>query len=437
MNTNYDLIKILIVDDQQDNLQVMLNSLFNGGYLNILCARNGMDALQIVHNELPGIIILDWDMPVMNGIEVLKKLQEDPGTKLIPVIVATGAMLEPRDLDEALASGATDYIRKPYDQVELLARVKSALDFSWMVQTIQAQKQVIEKQNASLLENEKRLTAILNASNIACIFIEKFIVIEASHVFCALTGFNSTEVIGQSFFYFFPNEFHKDLTEIERMDGKYMSVSLLNRHRERLPVKMMIRPLEYNNTSVFSVTFMQSIQFAQLNEQSNDYIKHETRLNDLSAEIETLQIENKALRNQIQFKTLQNAGCNEVIAEVSKRINTMLITIPSAKGGLCDELIDCTNRLNHYLNNKRWNEFRLRFAELHTDFYDKLILRYPTLTENDLRLCAFIKLKMSTKEIATVINQPVNSVKVARTRLRSKLQMEDASESLLDILAKY
>src|SRR5665648_551110 len=157
--------KILIVDDMQDNLQMMLNCLFNGGYLNVLCAKNGADALEIVMKERPDLIILDWDMPIMNGIEVLKKLRKNPETKLIPVIIATGAMLDSRDLEMALNEGAKDYIRKPYEGIELLARVQTALDFNAMLTTIHNQNQLIKKQNSILEENENRLTTLLNASN--------------------------------------------------------------------------------------------------------------------------------------------------------------------------------------------------------------------------------------------------------------------------------
>jgi PAS domain S-box-containing protein len=434
-----DLIKILIVDDSQDNLQVMLNSLFNGGYLNVLCARSGTDALRIVQIEFPHLIILDWDMPVMSGIEVLKKLKENPGTKSIPVIIATGAMLSSKDLEEALTSGAIDYIRKPYDETELIARVKSGLDFSSILQTIETQKQKIEHQNFILEENEKRLTALLNASNEACVFIENDIIIEASQLFCNFTGFTRSEIIGQSFFYFFPPKFRKMLTDIENLDSNCLPVALLNINGENMPVEMMIKRTDFKNKKVLAASFLNLSQFSCLlnKEQTGNFLNDEAIMNKLNAEIQTLKSENDALLNQLQYKTLQSARCNDFMIELSKSLGDIYISIPEEKIRLREKIEKSINCLKQNMNDGIWDEFRLRFAELHTDFYDKLINHFPALTETDLRLCAFIKLKMSTKEIATIINQPANSVKVARNRLRSKLQIEDTSESLLNFLASF
>jgi PAS domain S-box-containing protein len=436
---NPEMVKILIVDDSQNNLQKMLNCLFSGGYLNVLCATSGTDALRIVQIELPHLIIIDWDMPVMSGIAVLKNLKENPATKLIPVIIATGAMLSSRDMEEALISGAIDYIRKPFDQTELLARVKSGLDFSSILQTIETQKQKIEQQNFILEENEKRLTAILNASNEAYVFIENDIIIEADQLFCNFTGFPREEIIGQSFFHFFPPRFRKILIDLENLDSNHMPIALLHKRGDNLPVEMMVKRTDFRNKNVLAASFLNLGQFShRLNEElTGEFLHDEVIINKLNAEIQALRDENIALLNQLQYKTLQSARCNDSMNELSKSLSDILILVPAEKIRLLEGIEKCINHLKQNINDGIWNEFRLRFAELHTNFYDKLLNLFPALTENDLRLCAFIKLKMSTKEIATIINQPVNSVKVARNRLRSKLHIEDNSEPLLNFLASF
>ena len=73
---------------------------------------------------------------------------------------------------------------------------------------------------------------------------------------------------------------------------------------------------------------------------------------------------------------------------------------------------------------KEWTEFELRFNEVHDEFYSRLKDKYPELTHNDLKLCAFLKLRMSTKEIASITFQSLNSINVARYRLRKKLHLE-------------
>jgi len=221
--------KILIVDDMQDNLQVELNCLFSGGYYNILCSKSGEDALKIVYKELPDLIILDWDMPGVSGIDVLKALKESSASNLIPVIIITGAMLELKDLELALQTGAIYYIRKPFEGNELLARVKSALDFSSMLRTVNFQNMQIEKQNTILKENENRLTALLNASNESCVLVENDIIFEATNTFYTYTGFKKEEVIGHSLYSFFPREFRKLLTEIEYTNKEILTASIFTK----------------------------------------------------------------------------------------------------------------------------------------------------------------------------------------------------------------
>ena len=91
--------------------------------IEILNAGNGKMAVRVAEEELPDIIIMDWDMPEMNGIMAIKQLQADERTKHIPVIMCTGVMTSAENLQLALETGAIDYIRKPVDTLELKARI--------------------------------------------------------------------------------------------------------------------------------------------------------------------------------------------------------------------------------------------------------------------------------------------------------------------------
>ena len=71
-----------------------------------------------------------------------------------------------------------------------------------------------------------------------------------------------------------------------------------------------------------------------------------------------------------------------------------------------------------------WNEFEMRFKEIHEDFYTQLGQLFPNLTPNELRLCAFLKLNLSTKEISSITYQSPESIKTARYRLRKKLNLD-------------
>ena len=82
-------------------------------------------------------------------------------------------------------------------------------------------------------------------------------------------------------------------------------------------------------------------------------------------------------------------------------------------------------------------DFDLHFVQIHPDFYQKLLDDFPRLTQNELRLCAFIKSNLSVKEIATINGISAESVKTARKRLRKTLNITGEDVSLLEFLSKY
>ena len=121
--------KILVVDDEPNNIETVINCFEDNDY-EMLIATNGEAGYQVAKTTMPDLIIMDWEMPIMNGIESIKKIKEDPSIKDIPIIMATGKMLSSSDLQIALEAGAVDYLRKPIDKVELIARTRASLHLS-------------------------------------------------------------------------------------------------------------------------------------------------------------------------------------------------------------------------------------------------------------------------------------------------------------------
>jgi two-component system cell cycle response regulator len=136
--------KILIIDDLPENVFILQDRLIQEGY-EVITSYDGNDGIQKAYSSLPDLILLDVMMPDISGFEVCKILVNDEKTKHIPIILVT-AKAGAEDTKEGLEAGAFDYIKKPFNRVELLARVKSALKLS------DANKQV--------LEIEKRTTFI-------------------------------------------------------------------------------------------------------------------------------------------------------------------------------------------------------------------------------------------------------------------------------------
>ncbi|MFA8341413.1 MAG: response regulator [Rhodothermaceae bacterium] len=120
--------KILVVDDQPDNVFILRDRLEHYGF-EVLTAYDGPTGIEKAFNEQPDLILLDVMMPEMSGFEVCKELSKKDETKMIPVILVT-ALTGVEDLREGLDAGAFDYIKKPFNRVELIARINSALRFS-------------------------------------------------------------------------------------------------------------------------------------------------------------------------------------------------------------------------------------------------------------------------------------------------------------------
>ena len=116
---------ILIADDEPNQLELMAFNLEQSGF-SIFKASNGLAALNLIDEHSPDLIILDWMMPTLSGIEVCRKLRSRSETKNIPIIILS-ARSEDTDKSFGLDTGADDYISKPFSPKELISRVKALL----------------------------------------------------------------------------------------------------------------------------------------------------------------------------------------------------------------------------------------------------------------------------------------------------------------------
>ncbi len=268
--------KILIVDDLIENISIMSSALEQAEDSYSLYQSIDVEiAFSIAKKRQPSLIITDWDMPHISGIEFIKILKNEETTKDIPIIMATGIMLSSKDLKTSLEAGAVDYIRKPIDKIELLARVRSVLELD------SYKKQIIERKNKELAEN-----------------------------------------------------------------------------------------------SLFLVR----------NNNFNSKIKEQLRSLKLSKQ--------------------DNVTVTKIIDEIDNKIKT-----------------------------DSWYRFELAFDSAHSKFKKKLLTSFPKLSPINIKLCILLKLEMSTKDIAVATYQKPESVRVARNRLRKKLNLSPEI-NLISFIAK-
>ena len=117
---------ILVVEDQEDNRRILRDLLGNAGY-ELIEAETGEEALAAVGAQRPDLILMDIQLPVMDGYEATRRIRSDPELKAIPIIAVTSYALA-GDEAKALAAGCTAYVTKPYSPRALLAKVREYLD---------------------------------------------------------------------------------------------------------------------------------------------------------------------------------------------------------------------------------------------------------------------------------------------------------------------
>ncbi len=133
---------VLVVDDTEANVDILVDAL--GDLYDVSVAMDGESALEAVAEEPPDIILLDIMMPGMDGYEVCQRLKADPDTARIPIIFLT-AMSEIENKTKGFQLGAVDYITKPFEVLEVQARIKTHLSLVLASQELELQNEILEE----------------------------------------------------------------------------------------------------------------------------------------------------------------------------------------------------------------------------------------------------------------------------------------------------
>lgn len=146
--------RVLLVDDVKDNITILIETLKNDYLLGF--ALNGPDALTYAKAKSPDLILLDIMMPEMDGYEVCRRLKADPDTRDIPVLFIT-ALDEIENKTTAFEVGAVDYITKPFELLEIKARVKTHLTLNLAIQALAAQRDRLQQSLDLAMEIQQSL----------------------------------------------------------------------------------------------------------------------------------------------------------------------------------------------------------------------------------------------------------------------------------------
>lgn len=156
---------------------------------------------------------------------------------------------------------------------------------------------------------------------------------------------------------------------------------------------------------------------------------------------ESLQIDNLKMQDDLNFKEKELEDNlrfliqkNEFITEIIERLFSLKANIQHENIAFVDEIIaDLKSGVTDHI----WKDFEMRFHQIQNNFYNNLNIHFPNLTANEKRLCAFLKLNMSTKEISAISKLSIKSIEAARTRLRKKLNLTESDRNLAEYLSNF
>jgi len=399
--------KILIADDEPLNLMLYAEIFKNYGY-QISTASDGLEAVKMSIEEPPDLVLLDWNMPRLDGLEALKRIKANSLTEHIPVIMITGIMTSPENLKTALEAGAIDFIRKPFDRIELMARVKSMLLLSSTMKELQDQYRQLAQSNRfvhTLIENLPQPLVFYTLDGKIAGLNRKFL---------NLLNKEEADHIGDHVEFFLGDEealFHKqkDQELLESKNEIVFETTLGVPKREYVVSKNLL----YDHSGVPSGILMLMTDVTEINQAHHEMVKIKKR-----------ELASNALR-LVQMKETNN----HLIEELNK-----IREFSNDKGqNMIRSLI---NRFNFDTSENLWNEFEMHFSNVNESFYQRLQSRFPDLTPNEKKLCAFLRLNLSSKDIASITSQNPQSIDVARYRLRKKLNLT-GDENLVDFLMRF
>jgi len=191
------------------------------------------------------------------------------------------------------------------------------------------------------------------------------------------------------------------------------------------------REVIYIGTTIIAILFTVLLVFLYKNQK----IKADREI----LQREKIELEKEQLNQELTYKNKELATNmmyllekNEFIGSITTKMDEIRSRSKKENQSLIQEII---MELKRNSSSKIWEEFELRFKEVHSEFYNELHQRFPDLTQNEVRLSAFLRLGMSTKEISAITHQSVKSINVARFRLRKKIGIE-RDENLLSFLSQ-
>ena len=183
------------------------------------------------------------------------------------------------------------------------------------------------------------------------------------------------------------------------------------------------------------------ISFIIYKNNRNKITSAEMQKQIIENENESFKLKNQTISLELEKRNKELTSNVLHLSNLNNFINSVSDKLEEQKKNFKPENLKMVNKIIKTIQGNTdvniWQEFELRFEKVHSGFYENLQKDHPKLTPNEKKLCAFLKLNMTSKDISGITGQSVHSIEVARTRLRKKLDLSNKEESLIDFIDKY
>lgn len=206
-------------------------------------------------------------------------------------------------------------------------------------------------------------------------------------------------------------------------------------HRDQLETELKAKGEQFEKKQLYLfLTIVVTLGVILYLMAHNRHRKSKLLASELALSNYQIQTELEKRSANLSNNVLRIASMSSFILEIQKELE-------KNKEGLSEDQLNTFNRLIRKIKSRSdaniWSEFEIRFEQTHQGFYKQLIKDFPTLSPNERRLCAFLKLNMASKEISRITGQTPHSINVARGRLRKKLNIANEDISLVEFIARY
>lgn len=295
--------------------------------------------------------------------------------------------------------------------------------------------EITERVNAekALLESERRFRLLFDTSPegaFLCSFDGK--IVSANAAFLSMLGYTEEDLPKINYFDLIPEE-EKDnelpiLEKSIHFGDTVESVERRFKKKDGTLLPVLVRGWivkDQNGQPVQFGAFIKDITYQKIKSDEEESLKElkKTRLEE--------DLEEKNL--ELSSKIAQLIEKNDLVNYISQQLDELISKKPE---NIFEKLTSLADQIRQEKSDVLWSQFDLTFSRFNKTFFDNLLKDYPNLTNNEKRICAFLRMNLSTKDISNVTKQSIRSIEMARTRLRKKLGLK-RSDNLVAFLSKF